>query len=403
MKRNRVLPVLALFVLCWGLLGGVAFGAATERFGPDSDRDHATVDQPRWPKGIVEVFRDETRVYSWWCNGNNNVYFRADRNEINGLLLKFSKVRLQDHEVVIKANTGKAKSFRGDVIEYNVSLNMHSGSSRLLELEEENAETLEPVLTIYVGDGDEQFKQLKFPDNIIITSDVKGLEVESKTVKPKRNAFYGRIQLNGQDYYTEYQKRRFAVFLTLWEEGVDGGIKVGQVDYKGYLRIVLSNEELSMLIKGNSWLTMTARKQTARRPMFKARKDHPRYPVEKLSIEKENAGVEYICLPEAYFGRVLFEDSSPVVPLKENKAERIMVNFPYAGMAMIDKEGCFQVFFTDEQFEKLKIKEPRENIFIPSYTKTGSASAKYTFPVSSLSRDTKNPGVVIIPKPEERK
>lgn len=397
MKRNRVL-VLALFVLCWGLLDGVAFGLATETFGPDSDRDHATVEQPRWPKGIVEVFRDETRVYSRWCNGNENVYFRADRNEINSLLLKFSKVRLQDHEVVINASTGYANSFRGDVIEYNVSLNMKSGFARLHELEEDNAETLEPVLTIYVGDGDEHFKQLKFPDNIIITSDVKGLEVESKAVKPKRNAFYGRIQLNGQDYYTEYQKRYFAVFLTLWEEGVDGGIQIGRVDYKGYLRVALSNEELSMLMRGNSWLTMTAGNH-----MLKARKDHPGYPVEKLSFEKETAGVEYICLPEAYFGRVLFEDCLPSVPLKENNAARIMVNFPYAGMAMIDKEGCFQVFFTDEQFEKLKIKEPRKNIFIPSYTKTGSASAKYTFPVSSLSRDKKNPGVVIIPKPEERK
>ncbi len=397
MKRNSVL-VLALFVLWWGLLGGVAFGFATEKFGPDSDRSHATTEQPRWPKGIVEVFRDETRVYSWWCNGNENVYFSADRNEINGLLLKFSKVPLQDHEVVIKANTGKRKSFRGDVTEYNVSLNMKNRSARLHGLEEDNAETLEPVLTIYVGDGDEQFKQLKFPDNIIITSDVKGLEVESKTVKPKRNAFYGRIQLNGQDYYTEYQKAYFAVFLTLWEEGVDDGIKVGRVDYKGYLRIALSNEELSMLMRGDSWLTMTAGNQRS-----KAREDHPGYPVEKLSIEIENAGVEYICLPEAYFGRVLFEDSSPLVLLKENKAARIRVTFPYAGMAMIDKEGCFQVFFTDEQFEKLKIKEPRKNIFIPSYTKTGGASAKYTFPVSTLSRDKKNPGVVIIPKPEERK
>lgn len=374
-----------------------AFGLATENFGPDSEIGHPTTDQPEWPAGIVELARHPSRVYSRWCNGGEDFYFKASPEQINELITSFSKARMRDCEVVISTGTGEAKSFRGNVVEYNVSLDITGGIARAFERDKENAETLEPVLIIYIGEGNGLVKQLNLPDNMIITSDIGELKTQSRAVKPERKLFYGQVQLEVQDYYTEYQKGGFSVRLTLWEKGIDEGIKVGQVDYNGYLRIPLSDKELSMLMKGDSWLTMTTGNH-----MLKVAMDHPRYAPEKLSIKKETAGVELISMPKAYYGRILFEDGSPPVldPVPWPGAE-IQVSFAYAGMAMIDKQGCFKVFFSDEQFEKLKAKKPLKNIYIPKYTEKKTSTAKYSFPVSALTRDKDKPGIVKIPRPEK--
>lgn len=68
---------------------------------------------------------------------------------------------------------------------------------------------------------------------------------------------------------------------------------------------------------------------------------------------------------------------------------------------MIDKQGCFKVIFSDEQFEKLKAKKPRKNIYIPKYTEKNTSTAKYIFPVSDLTRDKDNPGIVKILRPQK--
>ena len=95
------LTILSIHVVCYGL--------AMERIGPDIDNKHPTVAQPDWSKGIVEVLRHRSRVYSRWVNGNDNFYFNATPNEINELLVLFSKARMRDHEVIISLSCGWAK------------------------------------------------------------------------------------------------------------------------------------------------------------------------------------------------------------------------------------------------------------------------------------------------------
>ncbi len=66
-----------------------AFGLATEEFGPDSQIGHPTTEQPGWAAGIVELPGHPSRVYSMWCNGGENFYFKASPDQINELVALF--------------------------------------------------------------------------------------------------------------------------------------------------------------------------------------------------------------------------------------------------------------------------------------------------------------------------
>ena len=59
--------------------------------------------------------------------------------------------------------------------------------------------------------------------------------------------------------------------------------------------------------------------------------------------------------PVFYHGRILFEDGSPPIlnPVPWPGAE-IRIDFPYAGSPRIDSKGYFKVYFTKEQYEKIK-------------------------------------------------
>jgi len=58
-KRIRLWATAAIVLA----LRGTAFGLATDRVGPDRP-DRPTVEQDDWGKGVVELPRHPTRVYS---------------------------------------------------------------------------------------------------------------------------------------------------------------------------------------------------------------------------------------------------------------------------------------------------------------------------------------------------
>lgn len=391
--RAIIFLVCAAIVLC---LPCISYGLATEEIGSDSEIGHPTTEQPGWTPGIVELPRHPARVYSRWVNGGEDFYFEATPQQVNELIALFSQAKMRDHELRIKAGKPSVQSFNKEPIDYNVHLNIAGGITRAVSEQESSADTFEPDLTIYIEDDTAWVRDLQIPDNIILQSEIEGLLLKSNASKPERDWMYGQVQLKNMDYYAEYQKGYFAVRLTWWDKDNHLGIPLGQVDYKGYLKVPLSEHELSMLLKGDSWLTMTVGNH-----MAKATKNDPRFPPDKLSIVKETAGVETVSMPEAYYGRILFEDGTPPVldPAPWPGAE-ISVDFAYAGYRAVDKQGCFQVSFTDEQYETLKAQKPDKNVYFPSYTKKNTSTAKYIFPVSALTRDKDNPGVVKIPRPE---
>jgi hypothetical protein len=118
-----------------------------------------------------------------------------------------------------------------------------------------------------------------------------------------------------------------------------------------------------------------------------------------LATSQEEAKPQIVSGPKYYYGRILFEDGSPAIldPAPWPDAE-IYVDFSYVGMARLDAEGYFKVFFTRGQFENLKSQKPRKNIYRPAEQR-GRSFAADIFPAELLSQDKAKAGVVKIEKP----
>ncbi|MCK5000924.1 MAG: hypothetical protein KAS23_15385 [Anaerohalosphaera sp.] len=371
-------------------------GMATEDFGPDKDRDHPTHAQPGWQKGIVAVPKHPSRVYSMWCNGGENFYFKADPNQINELIDLFSRAYMRDHQLVITDKKEHVKSFRGKQIDYNVSLNMTGGILLGMRRSGDLAQTYEPVLTIYVVKDADILKRLKLPDNIILNCEIEGVSLKSKLQKPSRKLWHGLMQFKDADWYKGCVNG-LVTRITLWQKGVKEPIEVSKVGVKGNFSIPFSEHEFARLKKGDWWLTITIGNW-----LTNPKSDHPKIALETLNTDKAKVETIIISQPSFYHGRILFEDGTPprLDPAPWPGAE-IMVDFSYAGSANIDHLGYFQVFFTDEQYEKLKTKKPGKNIYIPSCTEKGRSTARVIFPVTKLSKEKSNAGVVKIQRPQD--
>lgn len=383
------------FILLLAILSTTqtCYGAAMEQIGPDSANRFPTVAQPDWPKGIVEILRHESRVYSIWVNGNENFYFKATAEQINELISLFSKARMRDHELRISTTKKQVKSFNGDLIDYNVNLQILSGIALAMSRQEGNPDTFEPRLTVYTDNNHTLVKQLKLPDNIILNCEIKDFPLKGKSVKPNRKSWYGLVQFEDS---TPASERGLLTQITLWEKGVKEGIKIARVDNKGFFDAAFSDKEIAGLKAGNSWLTITVGNW-----LTEAKQDHTRLPVEMLSLEKENLKPVRISRPKFYYGRILFEDgSAPILNPPPWPGAEIRVDFPYAGDAAIDSQGYFAVYFTKEQYEEAKARKVRENIYIPDYSDKGRSTARFAFPVASLCQDKTKAGVVKIPRPK---
>lgn len=90
---RRIVVLVLVLVVC-----DIGYGLIVESIGPDNPNS-PTIDQPDWPRGIVEVARHPSRVF-WRSNGIEDFYFKADSKEINELLSIFSRARMRDHEVM---------------------------------------------------------------------------------------------------------------------------------------------------------------------------------------------------------------------------------------------------------------------------------------------------------------
>ena len=391
MKRATVililLTILSMYRICYGL--------AMEQIGPDSAQGHPTTAQSDWPKGIVEVSRHQSRVYSIWCNGNENFYFEANPNQINELILLFSQSRMRDHEVIIKPAEDKRPVrtlIKKDPIYYNVNLQIIDGAALHSYRRGDKVDTFEPKLTIYADDV--LLKHLKVPENVIANCDIKDFVIKSKTAKPIRKFWYGQVQFEDSSPAADFE-HGLSTKITLWENGFEEGIQIAKVSYIGFFKAAFSEKEIADLKKGKSQLTMTVGNY-----LTAAKKEDTRFPVEMLALEKDKAKAVKISRQKFYYGRVLFEDGTPAFLDNEPwPGAEISLSFPYAGGVKTDSQGYFKVYFTEEQYEKVKAKKSSKNIYIPDYSKTGRSTATAAYPVSLLSRDKSKAGIVKIQKP----
>jgi hypothetical protein len=376
------------------------YGMAEERVGPDKDQRFPTVQQPGWPAGMIEIVRHDSRVYSRWCNGNESFYFKATPDQVSQLVKLYCATRLRDHVIIIKKGKGEVRSFHGDKFDHNVDFHFLGGIALFMTRDKGEAETCEPTLTIFVDPAADQrfWKKIALPDSVIMKNEAADCPLKGKASKPKRKVWFARVRFDDSAPAADFE-HGVSTKVTLWEKNVKTGIQLGDVDREGHFHAAFSDKEIADLKAGKSWLTLTMGNW-----LTEAREDHPRLSVEKLCLDKKTAQPVTIAKPQYYYGRILFEDGSPpiLVPAPWPGAT-ITVDFPYAGMPRIDSEGYFRVYFTKEQYEKLRADKVRKNIYIPSYEQKNSSTAKFAFPASELSRDKRKAGVVKIPFPGPRK
>ncbi len=386
-----LLPIL-LGGLSLCLLRQQAFAMATEQIGPDKP-DRPTTEQSGWYKGIVELPRHSSRVYSVWVNGNENFYFQSSPDEINELISLFSKARLRDHEIQLEPGTNTVKSFGGNVFDYNVSLQILDGIALAMNREKDTAATHEPRLTVYVGEDSALLKQLKLPANIHLHSEVAGADFPGHLPAPSRKPWYGRIQFDDGRPAVDFGSG-LQTAITLWDGDSSDGIPMGSLTSDGILRGALSDSELASLRAGKSWLTVTVGNFTA-----EPKRTDPKFPPELLAQDQEQTKPFKISRPSNfYYGRILFEDGSPAVLTNAPwPGAEITVSLPYVGTKALDAEGYFKAFFTPEQVAQFRTQKPFKNIYVPVDEHSGRATD--AFPLELLSLDKAKAGVVKIAKP----
>ena len=389
-----------LFIAALGVLSctGVSYGMATEQVGPDSAQRFPTDAQPEWPVGLIQLARHESRVYSRWVNGSEQFHFRASPDQINELILLFSKMRIRDHELWIKERKPPVQSFAGVKIDYRVMLDVPGGIMLAKNREAETPSTHEPALTVYVDLPADQAlaERMKLPDNIIVNNEVANFPLKGKVTKPKREVWYAQVQFEDLTPAVDCEHYVFTE-VTFWEKDIKEGIPLGQVDHKGGFYAGFSEAEIADFRAGRSWLTLTVGNW-----LTEAKSDHPKLSWTSLAREKGKVQPVTVAKPSLYYGRILFEDGSPATSGPWLGSE-IRVDFPYAGFARIESDGYFKVCFTGDQYEKAKAGKERKNIYVPDSRDSNKSTALFIFPVSKLSQDKQKAGVVTIPRPGSEK
>lgn len=285
--RVIAMKILQLLVvpLAFVALTKVGYGLGMEHFGPvDGDKSHAR--QSDWPHGMVDIVGHKSRMYSRWVNGSENFHFKATSEEMGELIHLYSEARLREHILTIKDGKGAARTFDGEQIDCNVSYFFSGGITRFAARHRtKEALTCEPTLTIYVdASADvEWWKEMSIPANVIVNSEVTNWPVKNDLTIPKRQLWHARVMFDATHPAADF-KNRVLTKVTLWQDDDETGIDVGKIGHMGQFSIALSENEITDLRAGKTWLTLTVGgHQTA------ASKDDPKLEIFNMSPDESGA------------------------------------------------------------------------------------------------------------------
>lgn len=379
----------------------LGYGLSFERIGSDKAINHSTIRQPAWPNGLAKFLQHDSRVYSVTGTGHDNYYFKAGPENIEELIQLYSRMHLREHTLTIKKGKPDATTFnKAKKIAYNAKLFVIDGIALAMTRQKGQAETLEPVLTIYVGASDDLalLKQIRIPDNLIATSEVPGWPVKTTATKVQRKAWHAEVVFDNKLPAVDFETG-LSTTVTLWEEDAHRGVNLGKVGHKGQFNAPFSQQEIEALKSGQMWLTLTVGNW-----LTKAKAEDPRMDFSKMSLDPRSVKSMEVAKPRLYHGRVLFEDGSPaILEAPPWPGAEIAVNFPYAGMVKPDKNGYFQLYFTADQYAATKARKIRKNISIPDFDEKGISREMYAFPAMDLSLDKEKAGVIRIARPGPKK
>jgi hypothetical protein len=186
MRVAAKLTVLSALLCLAGSAGVRAAGMETFGNAPLSDANYKN-----WP-GIMPVINHESRVYSWWVNGNEQFFYHGDTEALNGALRRLAGAADLNADVILRPGPAATKTFQGDkTVAYDWSLHLLGGIAAHLATRDkgELVWSKRPVLTIYTG-GRVDLEKLFIPPSLRVTrlSDLKkrvreGLTSRDKTVR----------------------------------------------------------------------------------------------------------------------------------------------------------------------------------------------------------------------------
>lgn len=389
---RRLVPVFLSFVI---LAAPTAFALRYEQVGPIKGK---AIAQPGWPSGMAGLVGHSSRVYSTGRNAENPFYFKSNPKEISELVKFYSELRMREHQVFIKKTPKEVTTFGGVKVKYNVNLYFLYGYGLMLQRMKGSGETYDPTLTIYVEDKETEaaVRKIEIPDHVIVTSEIEGWP-KSKAKKQLRKAWHAAIQFRNGTPATDFKGNAYTR-VTLWEAGNRVGIDLGGLAAEAKFTGAFSKKEMTKFKNKDAWLTLTVGNQ-----MTKAKGTDTLLPVDFLFPNAEEVKPFQVSRPRYYYGRVLFQDGLPAhLEGKGWKGSQIAVNFPYAGLSDVDKEGYFKIVFTAEQLKQLKGRKERPNVYIPDVEDPLSRKALYVFPVHKLSAEKEKAGTIKIEAPGRR-
>src|SRR5262245_46522536 len=100
----------------------VALALATETFG-----NAPMVKQPGWADGVIDVINLNSRVYSYWVNGNENFFYQGDAAALNEALRKFAAIKGGPRRLVLLPGRGKTQTFSRKAIDFDWQFHVPSG------------------------------------------------------------------------------------------------------------------------------------------------------------------------------------------------------------------------------------------------------------------------------------
>lgn len=260
-----------------------ASAMATEEIGPVSKNGGRISVQPGWPAHFVEIAKHDSRVYSRWTNGSDDMYFEANQTQLGELIDRFAGTRMRDHEIWIKVGTPVVLTFKKQKISYNIHVQNLGEMARAvaqMQGDVDPTKTYDPVMTITLDPETaiEVLGQLKIPDHFIVHNEVPGSTFKTRANKPKRHMRFAKVMFDENTPATVYgEEDSIVTFVTLWDKAFSEGIYLNRVDVRGVFATPLSDRELVRLTQGELWITLTVGDLTA-----EPKRDDPRLSPGKL-------------------------------------------------------------------------------------------------------------------------
>src|SRR5205823_7677599 len=125
LREDLIMTAVRSLILLLLIVAGGArcFALAMEDFGNASASE---LNYKDWP-GVMPLIDNHCRVYHWWCNGNEQFFYRGDTADLNDALKKFAAITAKTHEILIVPDAGVTQTFSSKEIHFDWDLHLVGG------------------------------------------------------------------------------------------------------------------------------------------------------------------------------------------------------------------------------------------------------------------------------------